>query len=343
MNCSTSNLKEKLNDSETTGIPNQLLVDLSMICPGNQFSTNVSLADLSRWKVGGVAKCIVRPSSSAHLSQILQTLALHSAPYLVIGSTTNLLFADEGLSVVAIQIGNEMNRMNLDGLHVSCEAGIWVPGFARKLATAGLSGAEHVAGIPGTLGGLIYMNGGSQRKGIGDHIKTVRTLTADGVEKFYLREDCQFRYRASIFQEANEIITEATFEFRKGDPGTIRRELLNILRSRKNKFPQKLPNCGSVFVSDPAMYDQYGPPGKVIEFCGLKGLKQGGAQISPLHANFIVNNGAATAFDILYLINLIRERVKQSTGYAMKSEAIYVGSNGKLEPAHVRATSLFNI
>ena len=185
------------------------------------------------------------------------------------------------------------------------------------------------------------MNGGSQRKGIGDHIKTVRTLTADGREKLYSRDDCQFRYRASIFQRINEIITEATFEFKKGDPRTIRRELLGILRSRKNKFPQKLPNCGSVFVSDPSMYDQYGPPGKVIEACGLKGTKQGGAQISPLHANFIVNNGSATAYDILHLINLIRTRVHQSTGYQMQSEAIYVGPTGKLEPAHEKAARLF--
>src|SRR5690606_33120726 len=138
---------------------------------------------------------------------------------------------------------------------------------------------------PGTLGGLVYMNGGSQRKGIGDHVVEVNTVTRAGERKSYTREQCLFQYRASVFQRVDEIITGARFEFEYGDPQSIRRELLTILRSRRAKFPQKQPNCGSVFVSNPAMYADYGPPGKVIEACGLKGVVQGHAQISPLHAN----------------------------------------------------------
>lgn len=302
---------------------------------------NVSLAAISRWKIGGVAKCVVKPDSVNTLKQILCFVQQHNIPFIVIGSTTNLLFSDAGLNVLAIQITSAMSDVQFFGSEVVAEAGIWVPIFARKLGNKGLTGAEHICGIPGSLGGLIYMNGGSQRRGIGENITEVFTITTEGKLKQYSHEQCGFSYRSSVFQEKNEIIVSAKFHFATKPAKDIKQEMLGILKSRRLKFPQKFPNCGSVFVSNPAMYQEYGPPGLVIEECGLKGETKGDAAISPMHANFIVNTGNATAIDTLYLINLARQKVIKKTGYDMQAEAIFIDVDGSSSPAHITAEKLW--
>jgi UDP-N-acetylmuramate dehydrogenase len=321
-------------------IPNDIIQRLMDICPEG-VKENVSLSTISRWKVGGIAKCIVSPSSVKQISNILKFLSEYRLPYIVIGSTSNLLFSDQGLDVIAIQIGQEMSNYTVNNSQVWCQSGIWVPGFARIVARNNLSGMEHTAGIPGTLGGLICMNGGSQRKGIGEHVVNVETVTSNGEIKNYSHSECGFEYRTSAFQTLGETIVSATFEFPHGQYKSSRAEMLNILSSRRKKFPQKFPNCGSVFVSNPAMYADYGPPGAVIEQCNLKGKIKGGACISPLHANFIVNTGNATASDVLYLIHLARISVIKKTGYDMPAEARYISSSGKIIPAHIKAEEMW--
>src|SRR5690625_6921011 len=176
------------------------------------------------------------------------------------------------------------------------------------------------------------MNGGSQRKGIGDNITYVKTVNVDGKAKTYSKEQCEFSYRSSIFQSLDEVITEVGLQLTPSqNKKLMHSEMLSILQSRSQKFPRKMPNCGSVFVSNPAMYEQYGPPGKVIEECGLKGLTKGGAKISHNHANFIINNDGASAQDILYLINKIREQAYKNTGYMMKAEPKQVDENGTIK------------
>tara|TARA_R110000765_G_scaffold205329_1_gene310098 strand:+ start:2041 stop:3075 length:1035 start_codon:yes stop_codon:yes gene_type:complete len=302
---------------------------------------NILLSDVTRWKIGGVAKLVVEPNSINGLSSLLEILHTNNIPKLVVGSTSNLLFSDEGLDIPLIQIGSGLSKVEIQGGKVTCESGIWVPGFARRLAAAGLSGLEHICGIPGTLGGLIYMNGGSQRKGIGSHILNVTTIDSSGRLKIYSNSECEFGYRSSIFQSKNEIIVSCQLELVPKEPKKIKHEILSILRSRRLKFPNKLPNCGSVFVSDPAMYADYGPPGKVIEDAGLKGMKKGNAAISQTHANFIVNEGKATADDVLYLIYLARKSVQENTGYQLRAEAIFIDKNGTQSPAHLIAEKLW--
>ncbi|MGM0569519.1 UDP-N-acetylmuramate dehydrogenase [Marinobacter sp.] len=314
--------------------------DLNSLVPGG-VHRNISLARVSRWRVGGTAPLVVAPGSVSELQRVMTYVSRHGLPYVVLGSSTNLLFADEGLEVLAIHIGARLGGFRIEGARVWSEAGIWVPAFARRLARAGLSGAEHTCGIPGTLGGLVCMNGGSQRKGIGDHVIDVTSVTAGGERRVRTREECGFRYRQSVFQGLGEIIVGARFRFSAADsPVLVRREMLAILGQRRRKFPRKMPNCGSVFVSNPAMYAQYGPPGAVIEQCGLKGMRVGGAMISPLHANFIVNHEAARATDILSLIGLARRIVRERTGYTMAAEVCYVSPAGEIVPAHIRAEAL---
>ena len=289
----------------------------------------VDLALHSHWRIGGKADIVVRPRSVEELSRLRGWLAAEGLAYVVIGASTNLLFSDEGLRAVCVEIGPDLAGIRVEGNRIFCEPGAWAPSIARAAMKAGLTGIEHICGIPGTIGGLVYMNGGSQRHGIGEAVVRVVTIDQQGRVGSRTAEECGFRYRRSIFQETGEIVAGVELNLTPGgDPVAIRREMLQIMSSRRRKFPKKQPNCGSVFVSNPAFYAEYGPPGVVIERMGFKGATVGGAQVSPLHANFIVNIGGATAGDVLTLIHRIRKKVAEGTGYLMEVEARFVTPDG---------------
>lgn len=309
-----------------------LVKDLKTICPRG-VHLNVDLAKLSRWQIGGIADCIIRPASTEQLASTIRLFKAQDVPYVVIGATSNLLFADEGLHVPCIQISSAMSEVSIQGDTVYAQAGAWVPGLARRIMQAGLTGAEHICGIPGTMGGLICMNGGSQRKGIGSAVVSIESVDAIGQIHQRNAGQCEFAYRRSVYQTNTEIITAAQLCFLAGDKQKIRQSMLNILAERNQKFPRKLPNCGSVFKSNPAMYDDVGPPGAVIERLGFKGHRVGGAVVSPWHANFIVNAGMAKAIDVLTLINDISTAVAAHTGHLIEAEARYVTSQGNTLPA----------
>lgn len=312
-------------------ISDSLKRDLSKRYEGS-IHFDVSLAEISRWKIGGIADVVISPRNTEELAELRAWLYSNNLPSVVIGATSNLLFADEGLHAMVIQIGSDFSDLVIERNRVVAQSGLWVPGLARKAMQAGLSGLEHTCGIPGTLGGLVYMNGGSQRKGIGNNITYVKSIDERGQVVIRTSSECKFAYRSSIFQNLNEVIVEVGLELDwADDKNNVRKDMLSIIRSRRKKFPQKLPNCGSVFVSHPKMYELVGPPGRAIEECGLKGLSEGNAQVSMIHANFIVNNGGATAEDVLHLIRTVGRKVYAETGFVMLVEARYVSPEGKTQ------------
>ncbi|WP_081644514.1 UDP-N-acetylmuramate dehydrogenase [Thioalkalivibrio sp. AKL19] len=312
-------------------LTDQDLAELRELCPGG-VSMNVDLASISQWKIGGTADVILRPSSSAQVANLRRWFHERQMPHVAVGLTSNLLFSDEGLRVPCLQIGPRMGAVAINGTNVYAQAGTWVPGLARKLMKAGLTGGEHICGIPGTLGGLICMNGGSQRKGIGTSVVTVESVDQGGFRCVRSVTDCGFAYRQSVFQGNNEVITSANLRFVPGDRAVVRAEMRAILAERRQKFPRKQPNCGSVFKSNPAMYAEIGPPGEAIERLGFKGTRVGGAEVSPEHANFIVNRGGARARDVLALIAAIKHKVECATGYQLQAEGHYVGASGTIMP-----------
>lgn len=307
---------------------------LGQICPGGLFR-NVDLSQISRWRIGGKADLILQPGSPAQIVALRRYLNERDMTHVVIGATSNLLFADEGLHVPCIQIGERMSKIHIQGNVVSAQSGAWVPGLARRIMQAALTGAEHTCGIPGTLGGLICMNGGSLRKGIGSSVLSVESVDAAGCVMERERDACDFAYRQSIYQCNGEVITNVRLQFEPGERVEIRREMLRILADRRNKFPRKQPNCGSVFKSNPAMYAEIGPPGAVIERLGMKGLREGGALISPYHANFFVTEGEGNANKMLSLIKKVGDRVLETTGHRMESEVQFVTPAGKIHSAYV--------
>jgi len=306
--------------------------ELVELCPGGLYR-DVDLSQLSKWRIGGNADLILRPASSEEVVALMKWFHWHGLQPLIIGLTSNLLFDDKGLRAPCIQIGPRMSRIFIEGHNVRAQAGVWVPGLARCLMQAGLGGASHICGIPGTLGGLICMNGGSQRKGIGSSVVLVESVDRQGEICRRSAEACNFGYRQSVFQVNGELITFAEMAFTPCPIHEIRSEMRAILADRRMKFPRKEPNCGSVFKSNPDMYDQLGPPGVIIERLGLKGLQIGEARVSPQHANFIVNTGNATARDTLELINTISSVVEDATGFRMKAEIYFVNTDGVFIPA----------
>lgn len=309
----------------------QNLNELEALCPGG-IEYNVSLATISQWGIGGAADVFIRPSTSQELAALRCWFYQNDIHHLTIGSTSNLLFPDEGLRAPCVQLGNRLSQVDVKKDIVFAQAGVWVPRLARRLMHESLTGGEHICGIPGTLGGLVCMNGGSHRKGIGSNIESIESVDPTGDIVVRSAIDCGFSYRTSIYQKNNEVITSVKMKFKNGQHSNIRKDMLAILAERSRKFPRKLPNCGSVFKSNPAMYAEIGPPGLAIEKLGFKGKKQGGAQVSPQHANFIVNIGGATASDILKLISLISKKVRDGIGYYMEPEALYVKPDGQIVP-----------
>ncbi|MEM7568815.1 MAG: UDP-N-acetylmuramate dehydrogenase [Pseudomonadota bacterium] len=302
---------------------------------------NVSLASCSWYEIGGPADLMVHPHSLEALQQTLSLIHAHDVPFFIMGDGSNVIFDDAGFRGVVVRLGRALADIKIEGTTVTAQAGIWVPRLALELARRGLTGLEHIVGIPGTLGGLVVMNGGSQRKGIGSHIISVRCADEAGHLMEYSHKDCAFAYRRSALQRPDRVVLSVTMQLEKAPPSQVRREMIEILANRRKKFPKQYPNCGSVFLSDPAMYDVIGPPGKAVEDVGLRGLSSGGAQISPIHGNFIINKGGATARNVLQLIYKMRQTVGEQKGYWMDCEARFVSRLGHVLPAHQAAEVLY--
>ena len=295
------------------------------------------LAEHTTWKIGGRTDVLVEPSGAEGLSKVLEYVRQNRVPYSVIGDGSNVLFSDEGFWGVVIRIGRAMSNVKIINDRIHAQAGVAVPRLARMAGVAGLSGIEHTSGIPGTLGGLVAMNGGSLRQTIGQVIETVRCLDESGNPIELAQADCEFSYRHSIFLNKPWIVTDVVLQLERGERNTICGRMLEILRERRHKFPRRLPNCGSVFKSDTELHKKCGPPGWIIEQLGMKGFSVGGAQVSTQHANFIINKGGATAADILELICTIRNKVHEKTNIWLTCEVRYISPNGEIAAAHLHS------
>lgn len=292
---------------------------------------HVSLKKFSYWKIGGNISAIFYPNSIEAVVFLREKLTNLNINHLLIGRTSNILFTSSKINGVFVCLGRHLNSHEIKGDSVFAFGGASVPWLAYKVGSRGLSGIEHIVGIPGTLGGLTYMNGGSLRKAIGENIKSVTLVDSESIVKVVSNEDCWFTYRNSSFQELNDWVVAIELKLTPGPRKLIKSNMLEILKGRRQKFPLHLPSCGSVFKSNTLAYEKVGPPGVIIEKLGLKGCVSGGAEISKEHANFIVNyNGKATSKDVAELIYLIQKEAKRVFDLTLEAEAKYLDSNCKL-------------
>jgi UDP-N-acetylmuramate dehydrogenase len=298
---------------------------------GIRFEVDVPSRELSSWRIGASVNLLITPRNVEELLRSVRLLRENEITVCLIGCGTNILFPDERVQVPIISTRYLMGDVQLDGDTCKVECGAWVPHVADICAKSGLSGLEHTIGIPGTMGGLVYMNGGSNRHGISEAIYRVSVIGPNGEAHEISVEDCGFSYRESRFQRTQEIILDVTLRLVPGkDPRKIRKEMLLILKSRRLKFPRKIPNCGSVFKSLPGIYDKLGSPGQIVESLGFKGFRQGGAVVSRKHANFIVNEGGALAADVLAIVRKIKRAARERLGVDLPCEVLSLQKDGRI-------------
>lgn len=286
----------------------------------------------STWRIGGPADFLLEPVSWPQVGTLLRYADENGIPALVIGKGSNLLFSDRGVRGVVIKIGRPLAGLSICGTTVRVEAGLSASRLARAAGLAELSGLEHIVGIPGTVGGLVVMNGGSLRQAIGDAIVEVKTMDRRGALQVWPHADCEFAYRQSRFQREECVVTQVFLKLAAGPRAEIMAEMRRILRERRRRFPMTLPSCGSVFKSDAELIQKFGPAGAVIEGLGLKGRRVGDAVVDSRHANFIVNVGAARARDVLELVGLIRQTVQDQLGHTLTCEVKYVDEHARVRP-----------
>jgi len=276
---------------------------------------NELLANHTTIKVGGPADIFIEPDSIDKLISVMKVIKKHNLPWRVIGRGSNLLVSDEGIEGAVIKLGKGLDHLEISGTEVRVGAGYSFIVLANTLGRKGLSGLEFAGGIPGSVGGAVYMNAGAHGSDISHILKKARVLFSDGSIEWLSNEEMEYSYRTSVLQNKRPgIVLEAVFELKEGDKALISAEMKKHRSYRRDTQPVK-PCCGSVFrnpLPDHA--------GKLIQEANLKGFSIGGAQISELHGNFIVNNGSAKAEDVLNLISHMKETVLERNGIEMHTE-----------------------
>jgi UDP-N-acetylmuramate dehydrogenase len=284
-------------------------------------SRDVPMRRHTSWRAGGVAARVYQPADLEDMVCFLRGVPAEE-PLVAVGLGSNLLVRDGGLRGTVLLLHGSLRelRMEADG-SIYAEAGVPGAKLARFAALHGLRGAEFFAGIPGTLGGMLAMNAGCYGSETWEKVLRVQTVDRQGMLRTRTAADYEIGYRHVALQEqGEEFFVSATMKFEAGDGETARQEIKALLGKRIASQPLNLPNAGSVFRNPPGDH-----AARLIQQCGLKGKRIGGAQVSEKHANFIVNTGAATAADIENLINEVRLTVEQQTGVKLQCEVRIIG------------------
>jgi UDP-N-acetylmuramate dehydrogenase len=274
--------------------------------------------------VGGPADALAAPESAGELAALVALAADHGLPLHVLGGGFNTLVRDGGLDGVAVRTARlRALAVEPDGSTVRAEAGVSHSQLVRLCAVRGLAGLEFGAGVPGTVGGWIAMNAGVPDAEVGAVVRDVETAgpgAGAAVRRTRTREEMGFVYRGARGLAPGEVVLAARFALRPADPAAVRAAIDRHLAHRRATQPIDQPSFGSVFVNPPGER-----AGRLVELAGLKGLRIGGAQISSVHANFIVNLGGATAADVLALMARAQQAVRERTGIALEPEVRIVG------------------
>lgn len=276
---------------------------------------DISLSTLTTYKTGGIAKLVVYPNNINNLKQMLKLIHKYNIKYFILGKGSNTLFSDKEFNGVIIKL-DKLNNFKIKQTEIYVESGMILSKLVQASVKNELTGLEFAIGIPGTIGGAIYMNAGAYGNNMSNIVKSVIVLN----EKFQIKEipleKLKFDYRYSIFQaNKNLICVAANIKLEHGNHDEIASKIKENLLKRKNSQPLEYPSAGSVFRNP-----EGNNAGKIIEELGLKGKNIGGAEISTKHANFIINKNNASSSDILNLIKLVQKEVKDKYKIDLKLE-----------------------
>lgn len=277
---------------------------------------NVPLSRFTTFKIGGPADWLAQPADQQQLAGLLVFARRRQLPVAVLGNGSNVLAPDEGFRGLVIVLGSRFSRMEQVGEHqVFAQAGATLSQLASFAAGRGLGGLVFAYGIPGSVGGAVYMNAGAYGGEISQVLQQSCHLSPEGQPGSYRLEELEMGYRTSRYQREQLVVTGALFSLQPEDPALLRSQMQQLFARRAQKQPLELPSAGSMFKRPAGAY-----AAALIDQCGLKGAAVGGAQVSPKHAGFIVNRGGATCRDVLTLVEQVQNEVRRQTGYELVRE-----------------------
>ena len=294
------------------------------------------LGRYSTYRIGGAATVLL-PRTPADVAAALRLTRPEGVSWFALGLGSNLLLPDEGLTALVIRLGRGLDALDhLGGGRWRVGAGLPQPLAARKTAEAGFSGIHRFVGVPGTVGGGVYMNAGCHGGDWAGIVESATVVDSAGHDRVLSRSEIPFEYRHAGLE--GRVVLETTVQLAEADPLAIQAEVAELFRWRQEGTPFNQPCCGSVFKNPggPSWQQSEGPrtAGQLIEAAGLKGTRQGGAEISELHANYFVNRGAATAADVRQLIARARAAVRERFGVELETEVKIVKPDGTFEASH---------
>lgn len=270
--------------------------------------------------IGGPAELMAQPQSEAELQSLLLKAAEAAVPVTLVGNGSNLLVRDKGIRGLVIKLGSMLRDIKVSGNVLTFGSGVSLAQASRKAAELGLSGMEFAVGIPGSIGGAVYMNAGAYDGEMSKVVKSVRVMDAAGEVSELSAGELDFGYRHSALQGSGKIVTSVTVELAAGDKQAIAEKMADFSNRRITKQPLELPSAGSMFKRPPGYF-----AGTLIDQTGLKGYTVGGAQVSTKHAGFVVNIGGATAADVLQLISDVQAKVFAAHGVKLEPEVLVLG------------------
>lgn len=301
---------------------------LKAAMPAQQVQKCVPMSRYTTLRLGGPADLLCRPSSVEQLSAALKAAREAEAPVTLIGNGSNLLVRDGGIRGLVIHLGEGFSAVTdptpmPDGtFSLTAQAGATLQKLCNAAADHSLTGLEFAFGIPGTVGGAVYMNAGAYGGEMKDVLHSVTAMDLNGNTRVYAAEELALGYRRSALMQTGQVVTSATVCLRPGDADTIRTAMREFSHRRRQKQPINLPSCGSTFKRPEGHF-----AGTLIEGCGLKGFRIGGASVSQLHAGFLVNDQEGTAADYLALIAHVQKTVQDQTGVWLEPEVRILGED----------------
>lgn len=285
-----------------------------------EVSLNYPLKEHTSFKIGGGAELYVCPNNLMELITVLNILKENDVSYFLLGAGSNLLIGDGGVRGAVIKLGDGFDYAHAKNDYILAGAGVSLAKLSAEAKNAELTGLEFASGIPGTLGGAIFMNAGAYGGEMRDVITEVSYIDSDGSVKTVSGEECDFGYRKSMFSDGGKIIISAKLTLNKGNKEEIIATMRDLNGRRKEKQPLEYPSAGSTFKRPEGHF-----AGALIEEAGLKGYTIGGAQVSEKHAGFVINKGDATAKDVMDLIAYVQGVVREKSGVDLEPEVKIIG------------------
>ena len=293
---------------------------LEGVLPKERIFLDEPMSRHTTFKIGGPADCLLFPASVEEVTEIFKQIHAWDMPFTVLGNGSNVLVLDRGIRGVVIKLNSPYAQVRCEGERIFASAGALLADVSKYAAAEELSGLEFAVGIPGSIGGAVFMNAGAYDGEIQNVVAAVTAVDAEGEVIRYDREMLAFGYRHSIFQDNGQVICEVELILKKGESQSIEEKMGTLTEKRESRQPLEMPSAGSTFKRPSGYF-----AGTLIENTDLKGFRVGGAQISTKHAGFVVNAGNATAADVLHLIEEVQKKVYEKHGVRLYPEVRMIG------------------